>query len=64
MMIRGEGRIVVAAAAIFASLFGVGAALHGLLADDTVLTHWSVLAVFVAAAIFVVSLTPMPGDER
>jgi hypothetical protein len=63
IMIRGEGRIAVATVAIFVCLGGISAALHGLLFDKAAVTNYGVLAVFIAAATFVVLLTPMPGDD-
>jgi hypothetical protein len=62
-MIKGEGRIAVAAIAVFVCLAGISTALHGLLFDRLAVTHYGVLAVFIAAATFVVLLTPMPGDD-
>jgi peptidoglycan/LPS O-acetylase OafA/YrhL len=62
-MVKGEGRIVAALAAVFVALGGISAALRGLLFDQTAMTYYGVLAVFIAAATFVVMLTPMPGDE-
>jgi hypothetical protein len=63
IMIRGEGRIVAAAVAVFVALGGIAAAINGLLFDREHVTWYGVLAVLIAATTFVVMLTPFPGDE-
>jgi hypothetical protein len=63
IMIKGEGRIAAATVAIFTTLGGITAALHGLLFDKIAVTNYGVLAVFIGAATFVVLLTPFPGDD-
>lgn len=62
-MVRAESRIVVSLVAVFVSLAGISAAIHGLLFDKTEVMRYGVLAIIVGVTSFVVLLNPTPRDE-
>jgi hypothetical protein len=61
-MIRGEARIVAAAAAVFVALAGIVIALHGLVFDKPAVLNYGALAILVGVASFSVLLMPMSND--
>ncbi|WP_144158157.1 DUF2964 family protein [Paraburkholderia sp. BCC1885] len=62
-MLHTEYRIILAAIAVFASLAGMGAAVHGLLFDEYNVTRYGVAVIVASVACFVMLLNPATGHE-
>ncbi|SOE97332.1 Protein of unknown function [Burkholderia sp. D7] len=57
-MIRIEPRITVAAISVFVALAGLGAALRGMIFDESSLVRYGVAVIIASVALLVVMLNP------
>jgi hypothetical protein len=62
-MVRTEYRIVFAAIALFCSLAGMAAAIHGLLFAEYSVTRYGGAAIMLGVACFVLLLNPTTGSN-
>lgn len=63
-MARAEGRIVLAAIAVFVTLGGIAASIRGLLYERALWVHIGAFAMVIGIACFVLTLRPRNGAGK